>query len=313
MATKPIQRSGLYEMSEERYHADPCAEPSASASILTTIATKTPRHAWCEHPRLNPDYQPVERGDFDIGTAAHDLLLEGRDRIVVVDADNWRTAGARQIRDDARKKGLLPLLEKDWQAVSAMVNAARDQLAAHQSPDLVALAPGAFPGAETTVIWKDKGLYCRARPDTLDVENEIIRDYKTTAGSAHPDSWNRNHLWPGPAIQCAWYKHGIRKAANWKRPRFQWIVQETKAPYALSVLELTPHAAGLADRMMLQAWELWRRCMETDRWPGYPAVVAYVDAPGFVEYQHEERTIREDAMKSGGQDVFEMMNQWQAP
>ena len=48
---------------------------------------------------------------FDLGTAVHAVLLEGRaDLIVSVDAADWRTNAAKAQREDARKEGKLALL-----------------------------------------------------------------------------------------------------------------------------------------------------------------------------------------------------------
>jgi len=309
-----VDAMGIYEISEDEYHADPCPTPSASSSILRVIATRTPRHAWYAHPRLNPTHRAIERGDFDIGKAAHALLLEGEDRMAIVEADDWRTKEAKTARDGARASGKLPLLRTDYEAVKAMVAAARAQLVAHDDPDLQLLGLADLAAmAERTIIWHDGRLWCRARADILVPLNELFLDYKTTAGSAHPDVWSRNHLWPGFAIQEAWYKRAARRVLGWQSPRFIFIVQETKSPYALSVIELDPAAQDLAQRMMDGAWKLWQRCMDTGQWPGYPARVAHVGAPGFVAYQHEEREERDRALADAGEDIFEIMNKWQAP
>lgn len=311
-----LDKPGIYDISEELYHRDPCLAPSASSSILRVIATRTPRHAWYAHPRLNPAHRAIERGDFDIGKAAHALLLEGEDRMAIVEAGDWRTKEAKAARDSARARGKLPLLRKDYDAVKEMVAAAWFQIGAHEITPMLVSADGkqlTFGAAEQTLIWEDAGLWCRVRPDSLDQGQQTIYDYKTTAGSADPDTWSRNHLWPGFAIQEAWYKRGVRRVLKWPDPQFRFIVQETKPPYALSVVELDPAAQDLARRMMEGAWNLWRRCMQTDQWPGYPGRVAHVAAPGFVAYQHDEREERDRALSAGGDDIFKIMNKWQAP
>ena len=45
---------------EAEYHADPAPEPSLSRSLAHTLLTRSPRHAWQAHPRLNPAWLPDE-------------------------------------------------------------------------------------------------------------------------------------------------------------------------------------------------------------------------------------------------------------
>src|SRR3989304_4859845 len=55
-----------------------------------------------EHIR-NPAWAPEATEQTDLGTLAHALLLEQDDsRLVVVEADDWRTKAARLARDEAR-------------------------------------------------------------------------------------------------------------------------------------------------------------------------------------------------------------------
>ena len=68
-----IDRPGIYELSAEEYHADPCPTPSLSSSIARTLLASSPHHAWWEHPRFNPGRVREEDEKFDLGTAAHAL------------------------------------------------------------------------------------------------------------------------------------------------------------------------------------------------------------------------------------------------
>jgi hypothetical protein len=40
------------DVSTAEYHADPCAQPSLSASIARELIHKSPLHAWQVHPKL---------------------------------------------------------------------------------------------------------------------------------------------------------------------------------------------------------------------------------------------------------------------
>jgi hypothetical protein len=116
------------------YHADQIDpdRPSLSASIACVLIAKSPAHAYTQHPRLNPAYvKPEEKKAWDIGTAAHSLLLEGYANVHVVEGcTDWRTKDAKAEADQARAQGKIPMLRHEWERVSAMVDMAREDLAA---------------------------------------------------------------------------------------------------------------------------------------------------------------------------------------
>jgi hypothetical protein len=280
--------AGIHALKASIYHGDPCERPSLSASIAHTLITSSPIHAWTQHPRLNPDYLPEEAEHFDIGSAAHALLLEGQNGVEIVDAKDWRTAAAQDARAEARLNGRFPLLAKQWDDVQAMVAAALIQLRG------VNVNPQPFTDGqpEQTLIWEDPdyGVTCRARLDWLHTDYAIIDDYKT-AGNANPEAWSRRLFDQGCDVQAAFYLRGLAVLtgvdADWR-----WCVQEKKPPYALTVMALAPPALELAQAKVEHALKLWRQCLEAGVWPGYPRDICFADLPPYEEarwLQKEER------------------------
>ena len=305
-----IDTPGVYEIAAADYHADCCVAPSLSASIAGTLLNESPRHAWQAHPRLNPDYEAKTHTQFDIGTAAHALLLENKNVVQIIEADDYRTKAAREAKDEAYAAGRTPLLPKQFDNVSAMVEAARAQLAVHHEGANI-FVPGKGK-AEQTLIWQDGDVWCRCRPDWLPADGPFIYDYKTTAGSASPDVWTRR-LFEGPDMQQAFYRRGAQAVLGIQNPRFRFIVQETTPPYALVIMELSPAASELPKRRAEEAITLWGRCLAEDRWPGYPGLVHYVDTPPWVANRWQDDDMRQQVSKSEGQDLFALMLNWQAP
>src|SRR3990167_1259095 len=82
------------------YIKDPAPQPSLSASLAHVLLTRSPKHAWLAHPRLNPAWEPDEsEARQDIGTIVHALLLEGdASRVVVIEAEDYRTKAAKEAR-----------------------------------------------------------------------------------------------------------------------------------------------------------------------------------------------------------------------
>jgi len=279
--------SGIHVIPLADYVADPAIEPSLSASVAHTLLTVSPLHAWFEHPRLNPDYQSVEARRFDIGTVAHAILLENdRTKIAVVEADDWRTLAARKCETEAREHGLIPVLKHQMVEIEAMVSVAHDAIGCSELASTI----GVSGKAEQTLIWQENGIYLRCRPDWRSDDWRLVIDYKTTATKAEPSSWSRGPLLGcGHDLQAAFVRQGV-KALTGVRPTVVFLVQEVDAPYAVSLVGLSPDFIEFADSKYLKAVALWKQCRETCNWPGYPTRIAYADLPGWAVTQWTERS-----------------------
>jgi len=276
---------GVYQIPAALYHADPCPEPSLSCSIIKLICLESPAHAWAAHPRLNPQYAPENGEHFDIGTAAHAVLLEGEAAVTIIDAPDWRTNAAKASRELARIEGRVPLLAKTWADVQAMVKATRAQLDRHKDGGAEMFTAGE---PERTLIWQEDGIWCRARLDWL--RAGAIDDFKTTGASANPDAWTRAMFNAGTDIQVAWYLRGL-KAISGEDVTFRFAVQETYPPYVLAVIGLGPDALMLAEKKLLYALEVWRRCLKKRDWFGYPRRTCYATLPPWHEAQWLEKEL----------------------
>lgn len=280
--------TGIHVLSAPDYHRDPCLAPSLSASIAHLICASSLAHARHEHPRLNPRPDVDDHEKFDVGTAAHALLLEGDAGVEVLDFPDWRTNAAKAARDAARAAGKTPLLKKVWADVEAMVDAAHTQLAHHRDGNRAMFTDGK---PEQTLIWKDgaTGIWCRARLDWL--RPDAIDDYKTTGASANPDDWTRTLFSCGFDVQCAFYLRGL-KALTGFDATFRFAVQETFPPYALSVVTLGPDAMTLAEKKVLYAMEHWARGLAKDEWTGYSRRLCYARLPAWHESWWLEKELR---------------------
>lgn len=285
-------KPGLHTMDSEEYHADPCPAPSLSASILHLLCARSPRHAWTAHPRLNPDYQREEENKFDLGTAAHAFILErhGSGRFAIVDAPDWRTKDAQTLRVAARMAGKTPLLRAQWEQVKALASALGLSLSRLEPPRPFT-QPGGQP--EQTLIWKEDGIWCRARLDWLHDDHRMIDDLKTTAASANPSAFSRMLFSMGYDIQARWYQRGVQAVLG-KAARFRFIPVEIDPPYACSAVSLGPEAEALADQKIAYGLKVWRECLATDTWPGYPTATAYADPPAWEVMAWSERQYRDE-------------------
>lgn len=282
--TLPVVGAGLYTMDAETYFADPCEQPSLTSTIARILINESPLHAWTAHPKLNDAHANQEASHFDIGTAAHSLLLEGEAKVAIVDAKDWRTKDAQEARDAAYAAGRQPLLAHQWADVKRMVQSAREQLST-----IVAQPPLFADGqCERVLVWSEHGVTCRARLDWLRDDFAAIDDYKTTSRSANPASFSRSLFNIGYDVQAAFYLRGL-EALTGAVAQWRWVVQETSPPYALSVVSLTPAALDLAQAKVDFAIAKWRECVDAGTWDGYPTEVCYAELPGWEEARWLER------------------------
>jgi hypothetical protein len=264
-----ITAPGIYEMTAEEYHSLILPTPALSASIIKILVDQSCLHAWHAHPALNPNWaeqQDDKEEKFDIGTAAHALILEGIDKIVEIDAPDWRKKETKELRDLAYAEGKIPLLKKHASDVRNMVNQAHKSIAECSNLCGVTLADGR---PEMTLIWEEDGIWCKARTDWLHNDNELIIDLKSTQGSADPYTATRRVMDQMMGdVQEAWYKRGLQKITG-KDAAFIFLVQESKAPYACSFIEPSATYLEIGKNKVEVAMGMWRQCLETGTFPGY--------------------------------------------
>lgn len=284
-----VDKPGIYQMSLAEYIADPAPEPSLSASVAHKLIVESPIHSYIHHPRLNPGGAREESAKMDLGTAAHGILLEGDEsRLVIIEAEDFKTKVARETRDSAREAGLVPILAGKMGQLHEIVNAARSAIANSEIASAFTKSEGK---AEQTLVWQEGDVWLRSRPDWLTNDRRLILDYKTTAGSAEPSAWMRGPmLGNGCDLQAALGLRGLRKLLKAREPKFVFMVQECEPPYAMSFVGLSPSFLEMAEHKLDRAIRLWGDCVLTNTWPGYPSRVAWVDPPAWA-YTEEEMKV----------------------
>lgn len=267
-----IDTPGIYTLSSAEYHADPCRDISLSSSIAQILLTQSPRHAALAHPRLSLNYQPDEDSRFDLGSAAHALFLEGDgSKIVVVEANDWRTAKAKAERDEARANGLHPVLAKHNFMLTKMVAAAREYIA---STELAEVFKTGRP--EQTLVWREGEIWCRARLDQLAADHSVIADFKTVE-SAEPESFIRQISRMQYDVQAAFYMRGLRALGH--SAHFVFLAQEITQPHCCSLVALSNAYLEIAERKVQTAIDLWANCIKNDEWPAYQKEILWAEPP----------------------------------
>jgi hypothetical protein len=263
MTFKPGIHSGV---TNSAYHAD----PALGSTSLKTLATKTPAHY--QWDKAHPKFSDA----FTLGTAAHSVILEDDiTGIVVVTADNWLTKAAKEHKAAALAEGKQPLLGKEFDQVMAM----REAVMAHKQ------ARELFIGhkAEESVFWKEDALTLKCRPDAWK-PGQLV-DLKTTV-NADPREFGKTAHTFGYHQSAAHYIDGVKAATGEELP-FTFVLVEKTAPYLVSVVELDWEAIELGRALNDRAKRIFRECVTTNNWPGYPTAEP-ISLPNYAVYETED-------------------------
>lgn len=266
--------------------ADYLALKALSASLCNTLLTHSPYHAKWEQDNRRED----DTDASDMGTAIHDALLEGIDRIAVIEAEDWRTKAAKEARDSARVAGKIPMLARKVAQVEAAVSAAT---AFVDSSEIAGVFEDGVP--EQTLIWQEGKLLCKARPDYLASNHSIMLHVKTTAGSAEPSSWIRNQLAPmGYDVAVMFYERGLyaQEGDGKDAVTSVFLVIEQNAPHGCSLVALSPVMQDLASRKVERAIRVWQQCQASGKYPCYPSRIAYAEPMQWQIAVEEEVELR---------------------
>lgn len=283
----------VYDQFDElEYHRNPALSASGAKRLLPPNCP-----ALFKHDRDNGG-RPNKRA-FDVGHAAHAAVLGVGQEVVVVHkvtkdkvsvpADDYATKSAQEHRDAIYAEGKVPLLH--WEL--SQVNGMADALRKHPRASELLQADSGKP--EVSVFWDDeqRGIARRARFDwlpTSDGGRLRVPDYKTTA-DAEPFAFSRSIFKFGYDIQAVFYTDAVQAAGIAEDVDFLFIAQETKPPYLITIHQLDFEALLLGRARVNEACSVFRRCTETNVWPGYSDDIEIVPAPAYLSDQYLDMEI----------------------
>jgi hypothetical protein len=288
--TQKLGEGFHYDIPASIYHADPCETPSLSSGCARTLIAKSPAHAALEHPKLGGEKR--ESSDaMNTGTLIH-AILNGSDEIVVGFFSDFKTNVAKEWRNSCEASGKIPVLEKKYAEAKKVAESIRQRaaLGVSNSP-----FNSVHAKHEVTAIWKEKGCFCRARYDVLNVDPNgyaDIWDWKTTTDiSDHGIQKKISGL--GYHIQAAFYLRGLETLLPKYRGRtsFIFVFAEINPPYAVRRVVLRPSYYQKAGADVNQAINLWAHCIETNTFPMTAPDTLEIELPAYMEDQDDEITI----------------------
>jgi hypothetical protein len=242
------------------YHALPALSASGAWLLAEECAAKFLwRSPW------NPLYEPEAKSEFDIGVAAHLAVLEPQcqaDRLVLIEAGDYRSSRAREARDAARAAGKVPLLPYQHDIVRAVAGSIR----AHP----IAAAAFVDGEAEVTLSWDDPetGIPCKTRPDFLPAHRRWLVDLKT-AQSANPRVWREQAYRLGYHARAAWYLDGAATVFGHRPEEYWFVIVEKEPPHLVSVVGFEEDALAWGRIANRKACRHFARSAAAHDWPGY--------------------------------------------
>lgn len=260
-----------------QYHADPCVVPSLSSTIAKEIVSRSPRHGWLKHPRLGGARDEGDEEESNeatkeklLGLLVHRLVLGRGGDIVEINEDSYRTNAAKAAKAQALAQGKIPVLSSKLPAAQAAADSCRAQLD-DMGLDYV------FRGGdiEAVIVWQDGPAWCRAMLDHVIIDENTktaeIWDLKTVGRSSHPKACGAQIESLGYDISLEFYLRGLlavrpELAGRIKR---RWVFVEVKPPFAATPVEISAEWEMAAAHDCDRAIALWKRCMETGKWPFY--------------------------------------------
>lgn len=278
--------SPFREMPERDYHADPCEQPSFSASLGKVILDQSPLHAYLAHPRLGGAVREPSSA-MEFGTLVHKLILGEGASVVSVNADNWKTAAAREQREAARAAGKLAVLASTLDEAAKIQEAFRKQYPADEaalfnrgdSERVLIVEQPNHKSADPAARVYARGMLDRV---LIDATNSTARiwDIKTCA-DASPEAveraiYERNY---DMQMMCYEWLLGVVRPELAGRITTQLIFIESSEPHCVVPVELDSMFRQIGRSKLGRAWDSWCECCATGIWPGYTDKVLTLGPP----------------------------------
>lgn len=255
---------------------------TSQSSLKLLIPPSTPREF--QWRLLNPE---GPKRVFDVGRAAHTLVLGAGDPLIACPADllsvdgRMITTRAKEWASDQRAAGRTPLTPTDYDAVHRMADAILDHARAAElftDPDR---QPEVSAFCEIV-----PGLWLRSRFDLLGGE---LTDFKTAA-DPHPDAFRRSAWNYGYHVQDVAYRRAWSLIAGVGLPPMTFVVVGKESPHLVGIYTLDDDFERVGNEQLDAALEIYLHQLDkhgppTDKgvtWDGLPDTTEVLAPPAWA-------------------------------
>lgn len=228
---------------------------------------------------------------MEIGTALHALVLDGEEAFNAAyvkkpDKIKLTTKEGKEWKESIGRKKVLTTggTHDPWNAVQGMAKSLR-RLEWYAGTDAEYIKRN-----EVSIYWDHLGVRCKARLDSVLIDEGIILDLKTT-DSADCDLFTKKVIGLGYDFQAAAYT-AAAEVAYGKPFRFMFAAVERKAPYTVAIYEADEFMQAEGRRKFDEAIRIYKECEASGEWPGkeikigslsYPSWYRPIETPEPVE------------------------------
>ena len=234
------------------FEVTPTETPRLSPSVASILLRRSPLHAWHYH-RLLGGVRREPTASMENGTLLHHLVLVGgdSDKLAIIDAENFRTKAAQELRDAARAAGKTPIIASQHAAATNAAAVIRKRI------DLFGIPINEWE-AERKMTWGSSGVACSGILDAT--TKTCVYELKST-DDAHPRNCRRSIEMYDYHVQAAAYREATGLPVV-------FLFAESDAPNDVTMIDDIAELAEIGERRWNRAKAIWKRCLETGDWPG---------------------------------------------
>lgn len=257
-----LDRPGMYDIPESRYHQDPVPGGSLSCSVAKKLLDECP--AVVEYERTHP---PAHKDAWDRGSVLHGLVL-GKGARGKAFPGRWDNNKIKAEIAEARAAGLIPLKPDALAEVKAMAKNVLEHPIAGQ------LFRSKHGLAEQTIVSTHErtGIPMRSMLDWLDLPPglpPLIGDLKSTK-DVSPYGVRKAIREYRYYQQDPFYRGQVASLGyDPAEIGFVFVFVGSAPPHLVQVACLSPEYVAKGRACNEEAIDLWVKCTETGLWPGY--------------------------------------------
>lgn len=259
-----------YNQSDFAYRKEAGVNQSSLKKILDSPA----------HYQAALKFKMIPTPAMEMGTAAHCLVLDGEEAfngayIKKPDGLSLATKQGKEWKASVGRKKVLNSGGKDdpWNSVQGMAESLR-RLQWYSGTDSEYIKRN-----EVSIYWDWMGVRCKARLDSVLIEEGIVLDLKTT-DSVDPELFAKKVVGLGYDFQAAYYAKAAEVAFG-KEFKFIFAAIERKAPYTVDLFDVTPDMLAEGMYKCEKALKIYAECEASGEWPNREPRIHSLDYPGW--------------------------------
>jgi hypothetical protein len=273
--------AGVFDIPAETYHR----APGVSNSMLANMDPPARLPVYLNEPREVTPWMMM-------GTLIHHRILEPDKPmpLLAIQPDtygpenkkwNGNATECKDWRKQQEEAGRIILKPSEYEAVEGCVRAIRWH---PTCGDIFAVGRSEVSVFNQLNVGAGQ-VFTKARLDWIPDDSDSLVDVKKVGkGKADEGEFIKLAIERRYHVQAASYLHNWNAQMGTTDPRtkFTFVVVEDEAPFLVNVITLGPRTMAVGEDLYFEGLDLYRRCLEANRWNGYGDEPKVVEAPEWV-------------------------------